>query len=160
MTRFSMVVVILVAAAGGACGGEAGSGRMKAPLEETARFVGTWQAVSGTVTLSCPGYLPQTDTVERRFRWTAGTDSDLVQIQDGNRCTLKAAVDGDTAFGSAPACDPAGANSTYAIAAYAFVLAPDGQVAQETFSGTTDGVVDGKVITCEIDVDATYRRVP
>jgi hypothetical protein len=112
------------------------------------------------VTVSCPGYAPQEGPVQRRFRWNEGTDSDLVQVQDGNRCTLKAAVDGDTAFGSAPPCDSAGADSTYAIAAYAFVLAEDGQTGRETFNGTADGVVGDAVIACEVDVDATYRRVP
>lgn len=159
MTRLSMVVAVLVAVLGGACGGGRASG-VRAPVEETARFVGTWQAASGTVTLTCPGYPPQADTVQRRFRWTEGTDSDLVQTQDGNRCTLKAAVDGDTAFGSAPACDPAGRNSTYSIGAYSFVLAADGQTARETMTGTSRAVVEDGLVTCEVDVDATYRRVP
>jgi hypothetical protein len=159
MTRLSMVLVGMAAVLGGACG-DGGSGSMRAPLEETARFVGTWQAVSGTVTATCPGYGTQSDPVQRRFRWTEGTDSDLVQTQEGNRCTLKAAVDGDTAFGSAPACDPEGPSSTYTIAAYSFVLAGDGQMGRETFTGTARAVVEDQVITCEVDVDATYRRVP
>lgn len=159
MTRLSLVLVVLVAALGGACG-DGGSGAMRAPVEETARFVGTWQATSGTVTLTCPGYPPQLDTVQRRFRWTAGTDSDLVQTQDGNPCTLKAAVDGDTAFGSAPPCNPAGLDSTYTIGAYAFVLAADGQLARETMTATARAVVEDGFVTCEVDVDAAYRRVP
>jgi hypothetical protein len=135
-------------------------GRRRAPVEETARFVGAWQAVSGTLVASCPGYASSTGSVARRLKWSEAVGSDLVQTQEGVACVVNANVAGSTASGSGPACtvSEGGADAIYTVQAYTFVIAPDGESAQEDLSATVTTTVDGKALTCPISVTAVYRK--
>jgi hypothetical protein len=123
------------------------------------RFQGTWNAISGTMTVTCPG---ETDnwSVTGTVRWDKGLSSDLVQAT--TPCIVNADVAGSTAAGAGEACsyaDGAGGTATLTRPHYTFVLAPDGRTAQENSSGTLVDTNGGASITCTVNETASYTKI-
>jgi hypothetical protein len=145
-----------VAALGLAIAGCGGGGGQEA---ETARFLGTWNATSGTETVTCPGQnesLPVTGTV----RWDKGLSSDLVQATPP--CIVNVDVAGSTAAGAGPTCsydDGVGGTVMLTTPTYTFVLAPDGRTAQENSSGTLLGTNAGVTVSCTFSETASYTKI-
>jgi hypothetical protein len=162
MTRLAKAVAALAVTLGlAACDDGAApeaEGRVRAPVEAIARFVGGWQAVSGTVTVSCPGYASSSTAVMRRVKWSEGIRTDLVQTQEGVPCVVDANITGATASGSGPSCTLPDKGS-YTVSVYTFAIAEDGQTAQEDFSGTVTATVDGAAVACAVGGSATYQKV-
>jgi hypothetical protein len=133
-----------------ACGGHGGDGT------SLASFVGTWQAVSGTSTTTCPGYQPATDAVTGNVVWSRGTSDDLLQAT--GTCIINANVEGATADGSGPPCnltDSDGNPFTLTMTAYTFVVGADGRTATENASGS----IASSSITCGVTETASYRKI-
>jgi len=137
-----------------ACGGDKG--------EDLGRFVGTWQATSGTGTVVCPGYAPLTGAVDGNIVWSTGVGSDLVAT-DASGCAIIVDVQGSTASGvPSKGCtmpDGAGGVQTITVTAYTFVLSPDGQTATENESGNINDVLDGATLLCTFNSTASYRKL-
>ena len=150
---FGLVSVLALSA----CGGGDSSGT------DFKKFVGTWQATSGTSTTVCPGYDAFMDTVTGNVLWSMGVSSDLVQTVAGSTCPIMADVSGSTASGiPGQACtgsDGAGGLSTVTFAAYTFVISPDGHTAAENASGTFTYVVSGATLLCTFNETASYQKI-
>jgi hypothetical protein len=137
----------------GACGGEVGKDA------DVSRFMGTWNATSGTMTLTCPG---ETDTwsVTGTVKWDKGLASDLVQATPP--CIVDVDVRGSTAAGMGPTCsfsDQVGGTYTMTTPNYTFVLAPDGRTAQENASGTLVDSNGGASVSCTFSETASYTKL-
>jgi hypothetical protein len=128
---------------------------------QLARFVGTWRAVSGTHTVSCPGIVAETLPVDDDVVWTRGVTSDLVQSL-APRCTIEADVMGSTASGSGRPClfpDGSGGTETLTVDSYTFVLASDGQTAQGNGSASIVLNGGGASFTCTNNLAASYQKI-
>ena len=136
-----------------ACGGDKG--------DDLGRFIGTWQATSGTWTAVCQGY-PSTGTVTGNVVWSAGIGSDLVQT-DASGCSIMADVRGATASGApSTSCtgpDGAGGVQTVTFASYTFVVSPDGHTASENSSGQITVIEQGVTIPCTMNETASYQKI-
>jgi hypothetical protein len=143
----------------------------------TSEFVGTWEPISGTTSLTCDG--------KPTARSVASTDNDAwVDNEDGTIALSNqfgglsaAAVSGNTA--SLPASTRPGVwlelfpgtgpvspvtniadgslSLNVALTHYEFVLDPDHAQAIETYSGTAHVADDD--MDCTIAAEATYRRL-
>jgi hypothetical protein len=125
---------------------------------EISRFAGTWNATSGTLTLTCPGER-DTWSVTGTVRWDKGRSSDLVQATPP--CLVDADVTGSTASGTGAACsydDGVGGTYTMTRPSYTFVLAPDGRTAEESSSGTLVDTNAGVTVTCIFSETASYAK--
>jgi hypothetical protein len=138
----------------GACGSGDGG-------EDLGRFTGTWSTVSGTLTDQCPSFGTATIALTGNIIWSKGVASDLVQSSPPSSCIINADVTATTASGSGPPCViPAdGGTLTFTVAAYTFVLSPDGRTAQENGSGTLVVNRDGATETCTVTETASYQKI-
>jgi hypothetical protein len=154
--RTSFKMMTAAACLGGAltaCGGGGDEAEM-------AKFTGTWSAVSGTTTLSCPDGTIATP-VSGQVQWSKGVSTDLVQSSPP--CVIDANVLGSTATGTGPACtfdDAAGNTDTLTVTSYTFVVAPDGQTAEENGAGSVlANAPNGATETCTMSETASYQRL-
>jgi hypothetical protein len=138
-----------------ACGGESG--------ETFDRFVGTWHAVAGTITESCPGGGTYTYSVTGNVVWSSGVSSDLVSTSAFITCPLTADVTGSTASGvpgqACTAADGTGVTSTVTLSGYTFVMAPDGHTATENASGQATYIANGAAIACTFNESGSYQKI-
>ena len=134
-----------------ACGGDKG--------DDLGRFVGTWQATSGTFTEICPGYT-YTDAITGSETWQTGLTSDLVSTDAIEGCPVEVDVNGSTASGTpGKTCASPDGTATVTIHSYAFVIAPDGHTATESASGNFVYIVSGATIPCSFNVTAAYQKI-
>lgn len=138
-----------------ACSSGGGSGSV-------GRFTGTWHPTSGTVTTTCPGFTPDVESVTDNLVWSKGISSDLVSTDPNTSCVLNADITGSTAAGSGQPCtipDGQGGTFTITITGYTFSLSADGQVAQESGSGTAVENNGGITLTCTLSETASYTKI-
>lgn len=134
-----------------ACGGDKG--------DDLGRFVGTWQATSGTITQICAGYT-FTDTITTSETWQTGLTSDLVSTDAIEGCAVEADVNGSTASGTpGKTCASPDGAMTVTIHSYAFVISPDGRTATENASGNIAYIESGATIPCSFNVTAAYQKI-
>jgi hypothetical protein len=128
--------------------------------EDIAKFTGTWRAISGTSTVSCPGRGADTSPVDGTIVWSRGVSSDLVQTLSST-CVINAEVMGATAAGSAAPCTmPSGETTvTLTLPNYTFVISPDGRTATENGSGTFLINGGGVAVTCALSETASYQKL-
>lgn len=147
---FGLVSVLALSA----CGGDKG--------DDLGRFVGTWSTTSGTITWTCPGYAPATETLSGNMTWTAGVSSDLV-LTAASGCAIAADVRGSTASGepgkSCTSPDGGGGLQTVTFASYTFVISPDGRTATENASGSYTDVAGGLSIACSFNETGSYQKI-
>ncbi len=149
-------------------GGTDGSSGAPANVDDTAPFLGTWTADSGTLTLTCRGIDPSsTDVTGTQEVWAEGTDTDLVHPGFQGDCEFTANVSDRTATGlPGQTCTANGTDSSsgdsysqmLSFDSYEFVVSRDGQTATESFYGTdtyTD-LTQNITLTCTFEQTASY----
>jgi hypothetical protein len=144
---FGLVAALVLSA----CGGDKG--------DDVARFVGTWQATSGTLTRICGGYV-FTDTITGSESWQTGLTSDLVSTDAIAGCAVEADVNGATASGTpGKTCASPDGTSTVTISSYTFVISADGHTATENGSGNLVYIESGATIPCSFNLTAAYQKI-
>lgn len=127
------------------------------------QFVGTWRAMSGSVTRICPGGAPSTEAVTGDVIWINGGSSDLAATSVLTPCRLKANVTDATAFGDlGSGCtksDDAEGSTMVTVTTYTFAILKDGRTARESASGQVTRVDHGTAITCSFNESASYQRI-
>jgi hypothetical protein len=127
------------------------------------QFVGTWRAISGSVTRICPGGAPSTEAVISDVVWISGGSSDLAAASVLTPCRLKANVTGATASGDpGPTCmqsDGADGSMMVTFTSYTFVISTNGRTATENSSGQVIHVDRGTAIACAFNESASYQRI-
>ncbi len=148
-------------------GGADGSSGAPGSGDKTEPFLGTWTAVSGTLTLTCSGIDPSNTDVTGERTWEQGTTTDLIQPSFEGDCEFTANVSGLTATAlGGQTCTETGTDSTSGDSftqqlkfdSYEFVVSSDGGSASETFSGT-DTYTDttrNVTLTCSFDETASF----
>jgi hypothetical protein len=141
---------LLSALALSACGGDKG--------EDLGQFLGTWQPISGVLTIVCQGYTYTSSL--GNLTWNTGISSDLVQTSAGSTCAIMAEVNGATAT-AAPGqiCSSPDGSQTTAVAGYTFVVGPDGRTATENGSGTLTLFSGGVTIPCTFNETGSYQKI-
>ena len=138
-----------------ACGGE--------DRDNLGRFLGTWRATSGTLTMLCPGFQPFTDAVSGNRVWSSGVSSDLISTDPNGACAIMADVNGATASGvpgqSCTGPDGIGGIQTETVDGYTFVISADGQTATENMSGHVNYSVEGVSLVCSFNETASFQKI-
>jgi hypothetical protein len=129
---------------------------------DLAAFIGTWEPVSGTMTVDCAGQR-ETKPVTSNTVWEAGTGmtSDLMQPPDSSGCVLLANVAGRTATAIPNQhCRQVngGVLVEVTVTSYTFVLGADTTTASETAAGTARVTAAGEAVDCTSGQAASYRR--
>jgi hypothetical protein len=141
---------LLSALALSACGGDKG--------EDLGQFLGTWQPISGAMTMTCQGYAYTFSL--GNVTWNMGVSSDLLQSAMGNTCAIMADVNGATASGvSGQTCSSPDGSETMTIAGYTFVVAPDGRTGTENASGGITLFDGGAAIPCTFNETGSYQKI-
>jgi hypothetical protein len=144
-------------------GGTPGTGGLMgtggAPVDPAARFVGTWQVVSGTTTFTCNNGATETNPVTSSDVFAKGVSSDLVQTGD---CPIRYSISGNTATAAAgQSCTDNASGLTLQLSALTFTTL-DGLNGTEAGSGHIMGLVDsttGAPLTCPFSENATYQKI-
>ena len=138
-----------------ACGGDKG--------DDLGRFVGTWQATSGTLTAVCDGYT-YTAALTGNIVWSEGISSDLLQTDQSGTCSMMADVRGLTASGvpgkSCTGPDGAGGVQTVTYSTYTFVALPRRAHRDRERLWTASTFVDqGVSLVCTFNGTGSYQKI-
>jgi hypothetical protein len=131
---------------------------------EREAFIGTWKAISGSMTTSCAGYAPEINVTTANLTWTRGAGAtELVAAGSGGFCPLNARVSGRTATvvpdEACTSSDGGYIQFTITRGAYTFTLAPDAAVGTEETSGTMKTIDAGNVTdNCSYQGRSVYQK--
>jgi hypothetical protein len=146
MAACSADETLVMPSAGGGGGGQTSNANVS-------RFLGAWQPLSGTATMTCGAAAPITNAVDSDETWDVGTGSDLVLDAGGLKANVVAST--ATALPNQVLTETYGTISlTVTQKTYTFTLGADGLTAVEdqTFKYTSGADA------CDVTEHATYQK--